>query len=118
MRHLLTAGLLAVAALVTTARPADAWINAKFSAGVNWHWQSGNNSLLWGLFHDGQTPGPDFGGGVGFGQAPCTHDFPFFGYNGPPPANFAATTHTSHYGAVPNYYQPASYPVPHYWYGR
>lgn len=122
MRHLLTAGLLAVAALVATPRPADAWINAKFSAGVNWHWQSGNNSLLWGLFHDGQTPGPDFGGGAGFGQPPCQYDFPYFSYNGPPPANVAAT-HTSHYGAAPawsgqSFYQPASYSVPYYWYGR
>jgi len=81
MKKLLLGGIAALAVVVATERPASAWINSKFSVGLNWHWQSGGNNLLWGLFRNGQPPGPEaYGGGYngghpGFNVAP----FPYFG---------------------------------------
>ena len=70
MKKLLSLGFLTLCAALATERPADAWINSKFSIGLNWHFQSANNSYLWGLIRHGQNPpnGPYDGGYGGYGQ--------------------------------------------------
>ena len=60
MRKFLAFGLSAVVVAMSTCRTADAWVNAKFSIGLNWHIQTGNNCFLWGLFRNGQAPS-DYG---------------------------------------------------------
>jgi len=109
MKKLLSTGLLTVCALAVTARPADAWVNSKFSIGLNWHVQSANNNVLWGAWKNGQVPGPEAFGqpgapppgfyGPGPGQPgpmpgpgpymPPVGSFPFFGNN---PQAFPAET--------------------------
>src|SRR6267378_4510824 len=85
MKKLLSMGLLTVCALLISEHQAQAWMNAKFSIGLNWHIQSGNNNWLWGAWKNGQVPGPEaFGGGmpygnVPFGTNPPGGSFPFFG---------------------------------------
>src|SRR3954466_8586706 len=59
MKRFLLLGFLTVFALALTERPASAWVNSRFSIGLNWHLQSANNSVLWGLWRNGQIPGPD-----------------------------------------------------------
>jgi hypothetical protein len=89
MKKFLSIGLLTLCALAVTERQADAWINSKFSIGLNWHLQSANNNWLWGFWKNGQVPGPEaFGPG---GAAPYPHgvgpgpqmtpagSFPYFG---------------------------------------
>jgi len=70
MKKILGLGLLAVC-LAMSERPASAWVNSKFGIGLNWNWQSGGNNFLWGLFRNGQPPGPGCDGpcGPGFGGA-------------------------------------------------
>lgn len=101
MKKLLSIGLLTLCALAITERRADAWLNAKFSVGLNWQIQSGNNNILWGVFKNGQVPGPEaFGGGpMQFGPAlspmymPPASNFPFFGNNPQgAPAGYPAET--------------------------
>lgn len=93
MKKLLSIGLLTVCALAVSERQADAWVNAKFSVGLNWHLQSANNNWLWGAWKNGQVPGPEaFGQPSGYpGQygpmpgpgpyMPPAGTFPFFGNN-------------------------------------
>jgi hypothetical protein len=77
MKKLLVLSILTVGSLMITERPADAWINAKFSIGMNWELQSANNTLLYGLWRNGQTECPQWQGGAGFqGTA---QPFPYFG---------------------------------------
>jgi hypothetical protein len=106
MKKLLSMGLLTLCALALTQQQAHAWVNAKFSVGLNWHIQSANNNVLWGMWKNGQVPGPEaFGGGAGpfpSGVGPGPYmtpagQFPFFGSNpqGTPqsqPASFPAQT--------------------------
>src|SRR5207249_4449700 len=105
---------------------ADAWMNAKFSIGLNWQIQSANNNFLWGLWKNGQVPGPEaFGGGYGhvpYG-APSGGYFPYFG-SAPQPTPQSYPTQTvappqaamqpQSYNAMPqnysyNPYQSVSY---------
>jgi hypothetical protein len=44
--------------MAVSAQPALAWKNTKFSIGMNYQSQSGNNDFLWGLWHNGQVPPP------------------------------------------------------------
>src|SRR5260221_14083387 len=89
MKKLLSIGLLTVCALALSEHHAQAWVNAKFSVGLNWKIQSANNNFLWGLYKSGQVPGPEaFGGGgpypYGVGPGPMTSPpgaFPYFGQN-------------------------------------
>jgi hypothetical protein len=130
MKKLLSLGIAAVLVALGTSRPADAWCNMKFSVGLNWSLQSGNNNLLWGAWRNGQIP-DDYGqGGYGPpGGAPGGQPFPWFGSNNaisnmpqaaapiPAPSGYAAT---NNYGGNPYYaasYQPnlqASYQTPYY----
>ena len=139
MKRLLSIGLLTVCALAISERPAHAWVNAKFSIGLNWHMQSGNNNLFWGFFKNGQVPGPEaFGGGnpynVPFGTNPPGGTFPFFGsapqsypqgvptQTAPPPQT--ALQQQAYHGMLQNWsynpyqtvsYQPSSYYYPNYY---
>ena len=71
MKKLLSVGLLTVGVLAFCEQPAQAWVNSRFSIGLNWHHQSANTSALWGLWRSGQIPGPDaFGGPAGGGPVP------------------------------------------------
>lgn len=123
MKRLLSIGLLAVCVLAVSERPAQAWVNAKFSIGLNWHLQSANNNFFWGLYKNGQVPGPEaFGAGgypgpIPFGTNPPAGSFPFYG-NGPQmqpqpmPAQAApaqAPQQHAYYGYNYNPYQAVSY---------
>jgi len=143
MKKILSIGLLTVCALVVTERQADAWVNSKFSIGLNWHLQSANNNVLWGAWKNGQVPGPEaFGHGGGplqFGpgpQMPPAGAFPWFGHNpqgypqatpagfptetAPPPlaAQGQQTYFPMQYGYYNPYqtvsYQPSGYYYPNY----
>ena len=135
MKRILCLGMLALTGVLATERQAPAWVNSKFSIGLNWHWQSGNNSILWGLVKDGQPPGPEFfnpygghGYHPGFAVQPGGQDFQFFGVqrqqqpglgqpaSTPTPPPLPPTTAQQAYGyqAIPawsnqNVYQPVSY---------
>lgn len=148
MRKAFFLGLTALGLALASGQEAKAWTNFKFSAGVNWQWQSGDNCLLWGLFRNGQVPGPE--AFQHYGYPPHGSTFPFFGAA---PAAPAATTptnanpsstsvpaqQTGWYGGNPYYttgytpYNPTyAYPTdygfgagyyggyyyPSYWYGR
>lgn len=58
MKKLIVFSVLATALALTSQNTASAWSNIKFGAGVNLHWQTGDNNLLWGFFRNGQIPHP------------------------------------------------------------
>jgi hypothetical protein len=137
MKKLLSIGLLTVCALALSEHQAHAWVNAKFSIGLNWHVQSANNNVLWGLWKNGQVPGPEaFGGGGGgpFPQGvgpgpmmPPAGAFPYFGsgpqgYPSETPPPPQASPQQAYYGmqnANPYQavsYQPNNYYYPNYYY--
>jgi len=62
MKKMLTAGLMALGLVLASQQTAPAWVNFKVGVGFNWQFQSGGNSLLWGLWEDGQVPSPHFHG--------------------------------------------------------
>lgn len=143
MKKAIFSGLLALGLALTSQQEAKAWVNFKFSAGVNWQWQSGNNCLLWGAARGGQVPGPEAFGGYGHpGMAPA---FPYFGAAPSGPVGPDASAPTSapapapmqqtlwyggnpyttvgynpySYETTPTYYYPSYYYyAPSYWYGR
>jgi hypothetical protein len=101
MKKLLTLGISTVLLALATSRPADAWINAKISVGVNWNWRTSNNYFFGGLVSSCQNP-------YGILDA------------GPPPAQVSAWPQASppagqgyapaSYGGNPNgLYYPANY---------
>lgn len=119
MNKFFLVGAAAFGLALAAVGPADAWINHKFSVGANWHWQSGGNNLLWGLFRNSQPPGPDGyqhgpgpgGGFPGFGPHYGPNEFQYFGNQQTPtpnPAAAAAQTQ-AYYGYPQNPYQPVSY---------
>jgi hypothetical protein len=81
MKKLLSIGLLTVCALALSEHQAKAWVNAKFSVGLNWQLQSANNNVFWGMWKNGQVPGPEAFGqpGGGPGYMPQGPGFPYFG---------------------------------------
>jgi len=60
MKKLLLTSIFGLLCACATQQQASAWINSKFGMGMNWSWQSGGNSLGYGLFRDGQPGGADF----------------------------------------------------------
>ncbi len=135
MKKFLFLGLAALGLGLVIDRPADAWVNSKFSIGLNWHRQSGGNNLLWGVFRNGQVPGPE-GGGFHGGYLPHgdhaptfpgfhpagPNEFQYFGQkpqnqNGnqpnPQPAA-AAAQQPQAYGLVPNWYNQSLYQAVNY----
>ncbi|MBM3994579.1 MAG: hypothetical protein FJ303_10570 [Planctomycetes bacterium] len=127
MKKLLSIGLLTVCALVVSEHQASAWVNAKFSVGLNWHLQSANNNWLWGFWKNGQVPGPEaFGHGGGPGpMMPPAGAFPFFG-NTPTgqPSNAAPQAQAAQQQYYMPYYnpyqtvsyQPSGFYYPNYYY--
>jgi hypothetical protein len=83
MKKLIILSALATALLLTSERPASAWCNIKFGAGVNLHWQSGDNNCLWGVYRNGQIPHP-----AGYPGGHGGHGYP------------------GGYGGMPTYYDP------------
>ena len=132
MKKLLSIGLLTVCALVVGEHQARAWVNAKFSVGLNWHLQSANNNWLWGAWKNGQVPGPE---AFGHGGAPFPHGvgpgpmmppagaFPFFGTQGAPSETPPHMQTAQRYQPMPYYnpyqtvsYQPSGFYYPNYYY--
>ncbi len=145
MRKLFTMSVLALTLVLVSSQQASAWSNIKFGVGMNFHWQTGDNNLLWGVFRNGQIPGPGpygpmYGGGHGGGDG-----FPMYyeqaaTQNAKPattptqaPANASQTSYNPNpygyyqpVGYYPNsqyqvpMYTPNYYPyqVPSYWYGQ
>jgi hypothetical protein len=110
MRKLLGISLLTALVLVATERPAHAWINCKWSVGFNWQWQSGGNNLLWGLFRNGQVPGP-WGDGVIPGYCSGPAPAPAYPY-APPLAGPAPAPVVPH---APPAAHPVANPVQQAW---
>jgi hypothetical protein len=128
-------GALALGLAAVSVQEASAWIKCNFSVGLNWSWESGNNSILWGAFANGQVPGypTDFshtgfttvpnpyammgGGPVPYGDHGGYAPHGGNGFVAPPPGQTAepptgkngtaAPTTTSQYGA--SGYQPVGY---------
>jgi len=73
MKKIALAGLVAFALIAISQHQASAWTNTKFGIGLNFERQSGGNSAIWGLWRNGQPPGPD-----SFQPAPAGV-FPFHG---------------------------------------
>jgi hypothetical protein len=90
VKHILIAGLLAIGAIAVSQQPASAWVNSRFSIGLNYENQSANNSILWGAWRNGQIPAPEMGGGH---------------YGHPPVAPYAAPRYGQH--PAPMAYQNA-----------
>lgn len=141
MKKIVFAGLLAVSMMAISQQQASAWINSKFGIGLNWDVQSGGNQILWGVWRNGQPPGPEaFGGGGGyggprfggpmpapFGAAPMPQGYPAQGFapmpQGYPPQSFvpqspfdASTSEPPYAGQYASPYQFANYPRPVYYY--
>ncbi len=133
MKKFTIVAMLALGTLALSQQPAPAWTNWKFGIGMNVAKQSGGNCLLWGVYRNGQPPGPDYGSVYPGGPTFYPQDFvPFpahvqgpafemnpatqpamannqaYYYNQP---NFQTVTFPNYY---PNYYYPAAY----YYYGR
>jgi hypothetical protein len=124
MKKVLAVGFLAIACIALSQQEASAWINSRFGVGLNWDFQSGGNRFGWGLWRNGQPPGPEyFGQGGGHGYGPGFQNF------GAPMPHMH---HGHHHGAIdmpatepayaaPSYnypppYQFATYPRPVYYY--
>ncbi len=133
MKKLLSMGLLTLCALAAGEREAQAWVNAKFSVGLNWQLQSANNNFLWGVYKNGQVPGPEaFGQGGGGGPAMYAPGgmqspqgvFPFFGAQPnqqPMPQaqtfqRFPAETAPPALAQMPTQQQSYNYGAPNYYY--
>lgn len=118
MKKIVLAGLIAIAAVASSQQQASAWVNSRFSVGLNWGWQSGGNNALWGAWRNGQPPGPEaFGGGF----SPM-HGIPSYGMTPMPQAPAQGTAYdypmTQPQYTVPyaTPYQFANYPRPIYYY--
>jgi hypothetical protein len=118
MKKIVLAGLAALAVIALAQQQASAWVNARFGVGLNWQRQSGGNNLGWGLYRNGQPPGPEAFGGV---FSPSNPAPPYFGGTPAPqtyPAHSAApqgyAPQTVYYPPTEQYapYHFASYPRP------
>ena len=131
MKKIIAAGMLAFCVLAIAQQQASAWTNTKFGIGMNMDYQSGGTSFLWGLWRNGQPPGPEaFGGGYGgqqrFAPAPMGYPPQGFAPQGFVPAPQGFAPQQSGYapsGFAPigqmNYAAPfqfANYPRPNYYY--
>jgi hypothetical protein len=123
MKKLLSIGLLTVCAFAISEHQAQAWLNSKFNIGLSWNIQSGNNNFLWGVWKNGQVPGPEaFGGGgggqfgplfstppAGYGQAPQQMPQAYPSGNQPPQAGQQQTYYGMPYTYSQNPYQTVGY---------
>lgn len=123
MKKVLAIGLLTVALAAASQQEASAWVKWNFSAGINFSYESGNNSWLWGAFKNGQVPGyPTDGYYTGPCGAANSFGCPPGGASYGMPYNFG-------YAAAPtsgDWQAPAPAPAPAapkkteqaYWYGN
>ncbi len=95
MNKLIVTGMLALGAVGIFQQPALAWKNVKFGIGFNFSAQSGGNTLLWGLYRNGQPGEPDW---------VCTHNCGYAQPPSHPPMSFAPTY------SVPNFGYPTASP--------
>lgn len=114
MKKIIMAGLVALCLLAIANQRASAWVNSRFGMGINANWQSGNNTWLWGVWRNGQVPGPD-----AFGYHDYQGAYPGYGAGGYCPT--CVIPPTSPYYQGPSSYAPwaysnASYPG-YYGYG-
>lgn len=113
MKKIVLAGVLAVCAMAATQQQASAWVNSRFSVGLNWGVQSGGNNFLWGAWKNGQPPGPEaFSQGYAPHFAPMPASAPVSQSYAPMPQAYPAQTVYQY--ASP--YQFANYPRPVYYY--
>jgi hypothetical protein len=129
MKKLAFAGLFAIGLIAMSQQTASAWVNHKFSIGLNWHRQSGGNNFLWGAFQNGQPPGPEAYGSSGFstfGQsapqyyAPMPQAAPAASYQysapqAPYAGSYYSPFHNASYPREPVFYY--YYAAPTYYYG-
>ena len=108
MKKIVLAGLFAIAVIAVTQQQASAWVNQRFGIGLNWHRQAGGNNFGWGLFRNGQTPGPEAFGGVFAPSGPVS---PFFG-NAPMPQAMPQAYAPQGYMPQTTYFPPT--PAPSY----
>lgn len=101
MKKVLAAGLLAIGLIAISQTQASAWTNSRFGIGLNWERQTGGNGFGWGLYHNGQPPGPEAMPSFYHGQS----NFPSYGM---------PSSHSDMPIAAPTYAQPsATYAVPY-----
>ena len=60
MKKFLAMGAAALVVAIFTLQQALAWVTFNTGIGANLGYQSGGNTLLWGLYRNGQPGGPDF----------------------------------------------------------
>jgi hypothetical protein len=127
MKKLLGLSMVALALTAVSAPRASAWCNTHFSVGLNWSYQSGNNSWLWGALRNGPA-GPEgsdwaFGppslfygkcGGYGNGYGPGFGPGPAFGavYGGGPEMIGSAPPPIMNGAPAPSWTAPAPTPGP------
>jgi hypothetical protein len=124
MKRFCSAGLLALSWMLASQDHASAWVNFKFSAGINWQWQSGGNSVLWGAWRNGPPGCEAFGQNCAYpnyhaANAAGPNGFVQQGDKGQPKAQgqaYAAPQYP-YYGFTPTvppqyqHYQPAAPPA-------
>lgn len=110
MKKIVAVGLLAACSMLATQQEASAWINAKFSIGLNWELQSGNNCFGWGLWQNGQVPGANCAPFCA--PQPCYAAGP--SYYQPSYAAYPANMQQPSYAAQPAYYPNYAAQQPYY----
>jgi hypothetical protein len=123
MKRFLIFSLLAAGLTLGSQQQASAWCNFKFGAGVNWHWQSGNNSWFCGAYRNGEVPGPEFfgypgcGGGYPVGYGGGYDSFPYYGAGQPVPGQPSYAAGAPQMQAAPTNNVPQQVPttpIPNY----
>lgn len=112
MKKFLVIGLLALGLTALSQQQASAWYRINFSAGLNFSFESGNNSFLWGLFTNGQSPGgitdaAPWGHPWGYHPYPVYYAYPVYVSS---PAPYYAASHGSHHyqtAEPPRHKEPA-----------
>ena len=104
MKKFWTASVLALGSLLASHQEAPAWINFKVGLGFTWQWQSGGNSLFWGMWDNGQPPGPNF-----FHQGPPMAFQPMFAGGA---YHHAPAPHMDYFRPMPHHQQPNWTPPP------
>jgi hypothetical protein len=135
MKKLLVVSVLALGTVAAFGQNASAWINFKFSAGINMSYESACNSFLCGLWNNGPYPGGCCGwcdpgccaGGYGDypGAVAYTGSYdasaPALARSVAPSNNVQAVGYQPAWYGAGGYYAPVGYqpyPAPSYWYGR
>ena len=119
MKTIVIAGLCAIGLIALSQQQASAWRNSRFGIGLSWSGQSGGNNFGWGLWHNGQVPGPEAFGAPQHGG----HDAaPYYGAGSMPQgyapqhSYYPSTPAPSYAGQYASPYQFANYPRPIYYY--